>query len=295
MAANGSVAVLGAGGTMGFPMARNLARAGFEVRAWNRSAGRADPLADDGATVLPTAAEAVKGASLVVTMLTDGDSVLATMGADGGGLGAMANEAVWVQMSTIGLRATKACQDLAARHGVDLVDAPVLGTRQPAEEGRLVILGSGPEGLRPRVQPLFDAVGGRTLWVGATGAGSRLKLVTNAWILAIVEGAAESLALAEGLGVDPHLLLDAVEGGPLDLPYLRTKGSAMIERSFDPAFRLTLAAKDASLVEWAAAENGLDLPVVRTIRRRLDEAAAEHGEKDMSATFLVSSPRTGVC
>ncbi len=290
MASQESVAVLGAGGTMGLPMARNLLRAGYEVRAWNRTPDKARPLAEDGAAVLESAAEAVRGASVVLTMLADGGAVADTMDGDSGPLSVAGESgAVWLQMSTIGVRGTARCIELAAAQGVQLVDAPVLGTKQPAEAGSLVVLASGPESLRDRLQPIFDVLGHRTLWVGAAGAGSRLKLATNCWILAVIEGAAEALALAEGLGLDPRLVLDAVDGGPLDLPYLQMKGSAMIARSFDPSFSLRLAAKDASLVEWAAAEEGLDLPLVRVVRRRLDEGAAEHGDLDMSATFLTSA------
>ncbi len=285
-----TVAVLGAGGTMGLPMARNIRRAGLSVRAWNRTAERAEPLVADGAVLAGTPAEAADGADLVVTILSDGDAVHEVMAGPDGALGRMADDAVWVQMSTIGERPTGRCAQLAAERGVAFVDAPVLGTRQPAEQGALVVLASGPEEVRDRVQPVFSAVGQRVIWVGPAGSGSRLKLVTNAWILAVVEGAAESLALAEGLGLDPQLLLDAVEGGPLDLPYLQMKGSGMIARAFDPAFRLRLAAKDASLVEWAAADHGMDLPLVRVVRRRLDEGADEHGDLDMSATFLLSAP-----
>ena len=142
-----------------------------------------------------------------------------------------------MQMSTIGERATERCIELAREHGVGFVDAPVLGTQQPAAEGKLVVLASGPDELRERVQPVFDAVGQRTMWVGEAGAGSRLKLVTNAWIVAVVEGVAESIALAEGLGLDPALFLEAIEGGPLDAPYVRMKGQAMIERDFAPTLR----------------------------------------------------------
>lgn len=115
-----------------------------------------------------------------------------------------------------------------------------------------------------------------------------MKLALNAWVLALVEGAAETLALAEGLGLDPALVLDAVSGGPLDLPYLQLKGNAMIERRFEPAFSLALAAKDAGLIEDAAAEHDLDLPVLAAIRRRLDEGVGEHGHEDLAATFLTS-------
>jgi 3-hydroxyisobutyrate dehydrogenase len=153
-----------------------------------------------------------------------------------------------------------------------------------------VILASGPEGLRERARPVFDAVGARTMWVGEAGAGTRLKLVANTWVLAVVEGGAETIALAEGLGLDPALLFEAIEGGPLDLPYLRMKGKAIAERDFTPSFRLDLAAKDARLVEEAARRRGLDLPLPSLVRRRLEEGVAEHGDKDMSATYLTSAP-----
>src|SRR5207248_3819329 len=162
---------------------------------------------------------------------------------------------------------------------------------QPAEEGKLVVLASGPEALRPRLEPIFDVIGQRTMWIGeAAGLGTRLKVATNSWILAVVEAGAETLALAEGLGIDPQLVLDAIEGGPLDLPYLRMKARAMMEREFEPSFRLALAAKDAGLVEESAELHDLDLPVLLAIRRRLEQSADGHGDEDMSATFLASAP-----
>jgi len=284
-----TIAVLGAGGTMGLAMARNLVRAGFGVRAWNRSPQKAEPLAEDGATLCTTAAEAVGGATVVLTMLSDADAVLAVMdGPDGALAGEPSQDVVWLQMSTIGIAGNDRCAELSERCGMTFVDAPVLGTKEPAEQGKLVVLASGPEAVRDRADPIVDAVGARTMWLGEAGQGTRLKMAVNTWILAVVEGAAETLALAEGLGLDPTLVLDAVAGGPLDLPYLQMKGKAMIARDFEPSFSLALAAKDAGLVEEAAAATGLDLPLVTTIRRRLEDAVAEHGDKDLSATFLLS-------
>jgi 3-hydroxyisobutyrate dehydrogenase len=200
------------------------------------------------------------------------------------------HHALWVQMSTIGEEATRRCAELANGRGVGFVDAPVLGTRQPAEQGKLVILESGPEEARPRVQPVFDAIGGKTIRVGEAGAGSRLKLVANSWVLAVVAAGAETIALAEGLGLDPALFFQAIEGGTLDLPYLRMKGKAMTERDFEPAFALELAAKDADLVRAAARDHGLDLPVVDAVAKRLADGVKEHGDLDFSATYLTSAP-----
>jgi 3-hydroxyisobutyrate dehydrogenase len=309
MAQSETVAVLGAGGTMGFPMARNIARAGIGVRAWNRSRQKAEPLARDGAVIAGSPAEAARGASIVLTMLADEDAVVAAMDGPQGALSAMPganaegggnrtddpngpHHALWLQMSTIGEAATRRCAELANRNGVGFVDAPVLGTRQPAEERKLVILESGPEEARPRTQPIFEAIGQRTIRAGEAGAGSRLKLVTNSWVLAVVEAGAETIAMAEGFDLDPQLFFQAIEGGTLDLPYLRMKGKAMEERNFMPAmFQLKLAAKDARLMRDATREHDLDLPLVETIAQRLAEGAKEHGDEDFSATFLTSEPK----
>ena len=282
-----TVAVLGAGGTMGLGMSRNIAKAGLTVRAWNRTKERAEPLADDGITVVDSPTEAVDGADVIVTILSDGDAVLETAEAF---LPAAADGAVWLQMSTIGVEATDQCIAKASERDVPFVDAPVIGTKKPAEEGKLVVLASGPDDQRERVDPIFDAVGQRTMWVGEAGKANRLKVAVNVWIVALVEGAAESLALAEGLGIDPKLVIEAVSGGPLDLPYLQLKGGMMLERDFPASFKLELAAKDARLAVKAAQQGNLDLPLVEAIAERLTAGSDEHGDKDMAATYLVSSP-----
>jgi 3-hydroxyisobutyrate dehydrogenase len=170
--------------------------------------------------------------------------------------------------------------------GVAFVDAPVSGTKQPAEQGALVVLASGPPAARERCAPVFDAVGAKTVELGdEPGAATRMKLVLNAWLVALVEGLAESIQLAEGLGVDPAAFLEIIDGGPLGPPYAKLKGTMMIERSYEPSFALRWALKDASLVEEAARDAGLDLPLARTIAARMQEAVdAGHGDDDMAAT-----------
>lgn len=285
-----TIAVLGAGGTMGLPMTRNMARAGLTVRAWNRTQKKASPLAADGVQVFDTPAEAVRGAGIVVTMLADAAAVISAAEEALPGIDETTDpHTVWLQMSTIGEPGTQACEKLANASGIGFVDAPVLGTREPAERGELVVLESGPEEARPRVQQVFDAIGHRVIRVGQAGAGTRLKLVLNSWLLSVVEAGAETIALAEGLGIDPGLFFAAIDGGALDLPYLRTKGSAIAARDFRPSFRLALAAKDATLVAEAALAHGLDLPLFDTIAERLLAGAVEHGDEDFSATYMTST------
>jgi 3-hydroxyisobutyrate dehydrogenase len=165
-----AVAVLGAGGAMGRGMAANVARAGIELLAWNRTRAKAEPLAELGARVLDTPAQTAAQAEVIVTMLSDGDAVLEAMCGEHGALASAREGCVWAQMSTIGEQATQRCLELAAERGIGFVDAPVLGTKQPAAEGKLVVMASGEERLRERVQPVFDAVARRTMWVGEAGA-----------------------------------------------------------------------------------------------------------------------------
>jgi 3-hydroxyisobutyrate dehydrogenase len=288
MARSERVAVLGAGSTMGFPICRNIARAGIDVQAWNRSPEKAQPLSQDGANVVDSPAEAVAGAGVVLTMLADADAVTETIEP---ALAELGDDVLWLQMSTIGEAGTERCAQISREHGLTLIDAPVLGTKQPAHDGKLVILASGPTEARARVQPIFDAIGQKTMWIGDAGAGTLLKMVVNSWVLTVTEGCAETIALAQGLDLDPSLLFDALKGGTLDLPYLRMKGKAILEHNFEPMFKLALAAKDAGLIEEAARRRDLDLPLFATIRERMLKGAEQHGEEDMIATWFTSAPR----
>ena len=272
------VALLGTG-TMGAPMGRRLLAAGHGLRAWNRTRSRAEPLAAGGAALFDTPAEAVVGADVVVTMLADAPAVEGiTDGLDFG-------SAVWAQMSTVGVAAT---ERLAARGGDVFVDAPVLGSDSVAESGQLTVLASG--AARARCAPVFDAVGSRTLDLGdAPGAGTRMKLVLNHWVVTLVESVAETVALAEGLGLDPQMFLDVIDGGPMGPPYAALKGKMMIEREYPPSFSLRLARKDAGLIVEAAAAAGLDQPLAALVHERMGRAIdAGHGEDDFASTVEAS-------
>jgi 3-hydroxyisobutyrate dehydrogenase len=280
-----TIGVLGTG-VMGAPMARNLARAGNDVRAWNRSIEKADALRDDGVDVRDDPASAAAGADIVLTMLSDADAVLDVAQAAN-----LAEGQIWWQASTIGIDGSERAAALAEDRGAALVDAPVLGTRMPAEEGNLVVLASGPDEALDTLAPLFDAVGQRTLRVGPAGAATRLKLAVNSWVLTVTQGAAETLALAEALGLDPGLIFEAVDGGGLDLPYFRMKGKLMMDDDFPPSFTLALAAKDARLVAESAERAGADAPVARAIAERFAEGVeAGYGDEDMAVTHRLSRP-----
>jgi 3-hydroxyisobutyrate dehydrogenase len=279
-----SIAVLGTG-RMGAPIARNLLRAGFAVSVWNRTPGRARALVDAGARPAASPADAVASAHVVLTMLADGEAVAEAMTGPGGALPALRPGSVWIQMGTVGVDWTKRLAAVARDHGIELVDAPVSGSDEPARDRQLVVLASGSDAARERVQPLFDAIGRRTLWLGPVGNGTRLKLVLNNWLAAITEAMAETLALTGALGLEQALFLEAIADGPLEAPYAATKGRAMLAGDFTPGFALHLALKDVRLALEAGRDRCLELPLTDAIARRWELAMPGHADDDLASVI----------
>ncbi|MBB2944618.1 3-hydroxyisobutyrate dehydrogenase [Actinoplanes lutulentus] len=284
-----TVGVLGTG-IMGAAMARNLVKAGHVVRVWNRSPDKAAPLEKDGAHLAASPADAVSEADVVLTMLYDGDAVAEVMRQAAPGLQAGAS---WVQSTTASLESVAEMARFAEEQGVVFFDAPVLGTRQPAEAGQLTILAAGPVEHRTAVEPVFQAVGARTVWTGedgSAGSSTRLKLVANSWVLAATHGIGEALALAKGLGVDPEDFFGLISGGPLDMGYLRAKGDAILQGRLSPAsFAVVTAEKDARLIVDAGRNHGVRLNVAEAGAERFRRAAElGHGDEDMAASYYAS-------
>ena len=246
------IAILGIG-AMGHGMATSALRAGIPTMVWNRNQDAAQDLAQLGAIVAPTGADAARAAAIVVTMVTDAD---ASVIRDDGVLAALAPGAILVQMSTIGVAGIERVAAIVAqeRPDVTLLDAPVSGSKDPAERGQLTIFASGPVGAKPRVAALFDALGQRTIWVGDVGTGTRLKLVANTWLAFAAEAVVASVALARGLGLETQGVLDALEGNPLMSPWQEAKLHRIAKGEFSPQFALSLALKDVRLAEEAAGD-----------------------------------------
>jgi len=242
-----TVAVLGIG-SMGHGMATSAMRAGIPTIVWNREAARTRDLADLGAEVAETAADAAARAGIVITMVTDADAVI-SIATEQGMLDALAPGSIWAQMSTIGVAGTERVIQLveARRTDVTLLDAPVSGSKEPAEQGQLTIFASGPDDARSRVASLFDALSQRTIWVGPLGAGSRLKLVNNTLLAFTAEGLGASIALAHRLGVETGTVIDALDGGPLVSPWESAKLQRIAKGDYSPQFSLALALKDVHL------------------------------------------------
>jgi 3-hydroxyisobutyrate dehydrogenase len=246
------VAVLGIG-TMGHGMAISALRAGIPTIVWNREPDATRDLAGLGAEVAESAADAARGAAIVVTMVTDADAAV-SIASDQGMLAAVSPGGIWVQMSTIGVAGIERVAAMVddQRPDVTLVDAPVSGSKEPAEKGQLTIFASGPDEVRSRVAPLFDALGQRTIWVGPVGAGSRVKIVNNTWLAFAAEGVAASVALARRLGLEAETVVDALGGGPLMSPWQSAKLQRIAKGDFSAQFALSLALKDVHLALQAA-------------------------------------------
>lgn len=276
-------------GTMGVGMAHSLLRAGIPTTVWNRHPEKAAPLAGDGATVAGSLEAAVSGAEVVVTMLFDVDSVAAVMAE---AIPLLQPGTVWIQASTVGRTGIDRLAAMAEGRGIPFYDAPVVGTKQPAEDGKLTVLAAGPAATRDVVQPVFDAIGAKTVWLGdAAGAASAMKLVANSWVATITAGTAFGIEQAKAFGLDPAAFLETVAGGAADSPYLQAKGRTMIEgRTGDPQFALDGLRKDLGVIREADVAAGVPTTLVDALLEAYRTASERgHGDADISAVAAAFS------
>ncbi|MFC4611346.1 NAD(P)-dependent oxidoreductase [Streptomyces maoxianensis] len=280
-----TVAVLGAG-ALGAAMATRLGDTGHEVRLWNRTEERARAVAEHaaGVTAVGEVGDAVSGASVVLTVLRDGDAVADVMS---DAIDRLDNDAVWVQASTVGPQSAGALAALARDHGVAYLDAPVSGSTAPALQGKLVWLVAGPEDVIARARPLLDDLGSSVLHVGTGVEGSAVKLAVNAWMAASTVAMSDVLALCDALGVDHATFVRVLEAGPLAMPYELQKVGLMDDSSYAPGFAVQLALKDIELAEAAAAPS----PLLQVVRDRLEATvAAGHDNDDLAAVDYLRRP-----
>ncbi|WP_027350108.1 NAD(P)-dependent oxidoreductase [Halotalea alkalilenta] len=277
------VAVLGLG-TMGHAFAANLIKAGFEVWVWNRSPGKDEALVAAGAHRADSPAAAAREVSVLLSMVATADATEQIMFGDQGAAAGLPDGAVVAQMGTIGLEATKrlAARFEAERPDLVLVDAPVSGSKGPAERAQVLILAGGDRQRAQAIEPVFEAISKGTRWLGPVGAGSRMKLVVNAWLVNVMQGTAETALLAEQLGFSTDTLWSVLDGGPLATPYMKPKLDKIAASDFSTEMALDWGLKDARL----ALESGdaARLPGLAKIAEIWQEAAAAgFGEQDISA------------
>lgn len=286
-----NITVLGTG-TMGSAFARRLLGAGMRVRAWDVSHIAAARLADAGAEVAVTPEEAVRDAGVVLTMVPTIASIEETMPR---ALPAMRSGATWLQMSTIGLEGTERAIALAKQRRPDVVfvDAPVSGSKTPAEQGQLLILASGPPAALDALAPVFSALGQKTMRWERAGNGSRMKLVLNTWLAVLGEGIAETAMLAKSLDVSLNDVSACLGATALNAPWALSKLDKIERGAFDPDFSLALATKDLHLALDAATRAHQRLPIAQSIAVQWDSALqAGLGDRDVVGAYLALKPDT---
>ena len=282
-----TIAFLGTG-RMGGPMAANLARAGFDLRVWDRTPSHAAALTADGAAATASPAEAVAGAGILITMLADGPATERALGGPDGFLAADPGM-IWVQMGTVGMQWTARLAGVAAAHGMVFVDAPVSGSEGPARAGQLTIMASGPDWVHDVLAPVFAALGRATVWLGPAGHGTKAKLVLNNWLADLAETTAETVGFARQLGLDPAVIVDLLESNPLGAPWAVQKARTMLAGDFTPAFALKHALKDAELAARAAQASGARLTLTDALLPRWRRAAASgHADEDVAAIYTTA-------
>ncbi|HAU5564813.1 TPA: NAD(P)-dependent oxidoreductase [Serratia fonticola] len=276
------VAVLGLG-AMGHAFAANLLKKDFVVRGWNRTRAKGEDLLDAGLQLSDSAAQAVEGADVVIAMLSDGDTTRQTLTEASS---ALKQGATVCQMGTIGVEATDALiADLQhARPDVLFIDAPVSGTKAPAENAQILVMASGDQSKAQAAEQVFAAIGKGTQWLGEAGASSRMKLVVNSWLIGLMQSLAESTRLAEQFGFSTDDLWNVLDGGPLAAPYAKMKLGMIASGDFTPQMHLVWALKDAKLALDAAGDS--KLPALENIVDVWQQAVdAGYGEQDLAAVY----------
>jgi 3-hydroxyisobutyrate dehydrogenase len=285
------IAVIGAG-TMGSAFSRRLLAAGMHVSVWDRNPAATAPLTAAGATAAGTLADAVRGAGIVLTMVPTIAAIEETMPSV---LASLPSGAVWLQMSTIGVAGTERAQALAQEHRPDIVfvDAPVSGSRAPAEEGKLLILASGPAAALDLLQPVFSVLGQKTMRWERAGSGSRMKMVLNTWLAVLAEGMSETAVLAQSLGVALSDVEACLGSTALSAPWALAKLEKIEHAAFEPDFSLALASKDLHLALDAAARANQRLPMAQSIATQWESALqAGLGDRDVIGAYLAVAGRS---
>lgn len=271
-------------GIMGRPMARNILKAGHEVMVYNRTYDKTIPLATEGARVGMTPKEVGEWADVVILMLTGPEAIDAVLGDKDGLLKGMPNGGLIINMSTVPPSYTKRLAIELKTHSITLIDAPVSGSKKPAEDATLVILAGGPQEEIKRLEPIFLTIGKRIIYCGEVGQGSAMKMVVNLLLAVMMAGLAEAVSLGEHLGLNTETILDTILSGPLGCGFFNLKTDMLKNNIFPPQFPLKHMSKDLDFIINTAKENGVDIFLGRSAYNLYNEAMAKDlGDEDVAA------------
>jgi 3-hydroxyisobutyrate dehydrogenase len=283
------VGLLGVG-LMGSAMAHRLLDRGIAVLAWDRDAQATRGLESRGGQAAAEPSEVVSGTGVVITMLPTADIVLDVVRPL---LQDWPQDTIWLQMSSVGAAEADQLAQVADAHRITLVDAPVSGSTHPAEQGQLTVLASGPDSARVAVEPIFDALASRVLWVGEAGMGSRLKMAANHWMITMVSALAESMHLCQAMGLNQQHFLELLDGGPLGSAYAIQKLEEMRRHEYPAGFPVRLALKDLQLVREVEQNSQTTMPLLDVVLERFTIASQQLGDQDLAAIYELGRPATG--
>jgi 3-hydroxyisobutyrate dehydrogenase-like beta-hydroxyacid dehydrogenase len=271
-------------GTMGEPIANNLRKAGHELTVWNRSSAKASHIVSKGGKLAGSPRECASGRDLVFTCVADEHALEAVLEGPDGVLAGLAEGNVLIDLTTAGMRATRAVAERAAKKGVRFVACPILGSRHAAEQAQIVLVAGGPGPARELARPALHAVSARLFELEDPVQAALLKLCVNSVGGAMVTAFSEALALASAGGLDVWRTVEVLQASSFHSPLYLMKGELVEKKDFAPRFKLSLAEKDQRLAQEAAKDLGTRLPVNEAVRALLGEAvSAGRGDKDVSA------------
>jgi 4-hydroxybutyrate dehydrogenase/sulfolactaldehyde 3-reductase len=277
-------------GVMGAPMARNLLKAGYQLRVFDVNAAAMAALKENGATPARTPADAAKGMDAVITMLPNGEHVEDALFGRDGAATAMAKGALYMDMSTILPTVTDRIAKKMAERGIDMVDAPVGRTSQHAVEGKLLVMAGGSDAALARARPILEKLGDTIVHCGPVGSGARVKIVNNYMAIVANTTTAEALTLAEASGIDPEVARKVMLGTTAGMGHMSTTYPAkVLKGDLAPGFMVDLAAKDLGLAIAFAKTLGVPVATGETAREAYDRAQkGGRGRQDWTAIYAMT-------
>lgn len=275
-------------GIMGKAMAMNLLSHGFKVTVWNRTLSRCDQLVEHGASIGQTPGAVLNKCKYTIAMLSDPAAALSVVFDKDGVLDQMCTGKAYIDMSTVDADTSSKISEAITLKGGRFLEAPVSGSKKPAEDGQLVILAAGEKALYEEALPAFDVMGKKSFFLGQVGNGARMKLVVNMMMGSMINAFSEGLVLADKSGLNPQTLLDVLDLGAIANPMFKMKGPTMIQNSYSPAFPLKHQQKDMRLALALGDENAVSMPVAAAANEAFKKALGVGlGDLDFSAVHEI--------
>ncbi|MFP7479952.1 NAD(P)-dependent oxidoreductase [Terribacillus saccharophilus] len=275
-------------GIMGQNMAANLLEKGEQLVVYNRTKEKAQTLLDKGAVWAASPREVGEQADIVFTMLTDPAAVRAVAYGEDGLFSGMKENSLWVDVSTVKPAFTKEMAEAARAHHIRFVDAPVSGSKAPAQQGKLHFLVGGEEQNVKEITPLLEKMGQSIQHMGANGNGSSTKLAVNMLLVQSLTGLSEAISFGEAVGLDREHLMDVLLALPVTSDIQAGKRDTILQQNFDPQFPLEHAYKDLQQISETAYEAGAPLPMTNSVKELYALAKKNgYGKQDVAAVYAL--------